>query len=86
MATDLDRTLDDILADKKSSARRNKGRNAPTGGVKKRSARIENNRKKSTTAAPAQPAAKPAKKTKTDTKIVVSNLVSFQNAVLLSLQ
>ncbi|EPS40392.1 hypothetical protein H072_5796 [Dactylellina haptotyla CBS 200.50] len=71
--TNLDRSLDEILDDKKK-ARRNTKKAGPVGGVRKRSARIENKRK----AAPAAPAA-PAKKAdnkkeKTDTKIQVSNL------------
>ncbi|KAF3936277.1 hypothetical protein ABW19_dt0206887 [Dactylella cylindrospora] len=73
MASNLDRSLDEILDDKKR-ARRNARKAGPVGGVRKRSARIEQ-KKKTAPAVPA-PAPKKAEKkeTKTDTKIQVSNL------------
>ncbi|KAK6506761.1 hypothetical protein TWF481_005221 [Arthrobotrys musiformis] len=75
MASNLDRSLDEILKDKKGDARRNNKRAGPVGGVRKRSARIEQNKKKAATAAPTGPAKKAeTKKDGNDTKIQVSNL------------
>lgn len=77
MASNLDRSLDEILKDKKEGVRRNTKKAGPVGGVRKRSARIEQNKKKAAAAAPAGPAKKAdTKKERTDTKIQVSNLVS----------
>ncbi|EWC45670.1 hypothetical protein DRE_05231 [Drechslerella stenobrocha 248] len=74
MATNLDRSLDEILDDKKK-ARRNNSRNAgPVGGVRKRSVRIEQKKKAAPVAPPAGPAKRADKKEKTDSKIQVSNL------------
>lgn len=83
MSTNLDRSLDEILSDNKPSRRGGKG--GPTGGVGKRSARLQQQQKN----APA-PTTKTAPKTKKsdgdkkDTKIIVSNLVStnFLNTVI----
>jgi len=78
MSTNLDRSLDEILSDNKPSRRGGKG--GPTGGVGKRSARLQQQQQQQKNA-PA-PAAKNAPKTKKsdsekkDTKIIVSNLVS----------
>ncbi|KAF3913704.1 hypothetical protein AA313_de0203342 [Arthrobotrys entomopaga] len=74
MASNLDRSLDEILDDKKK-ARRNIKKAGPVGGVRKRSARIEQNKKKALPAVSSGPAKKADnKKEKTDTKIQVSNL------------
>ncbi|KAF3925760.1 hypothetical protein ABW20_dc0100742 [Dactylellina cionopaga] len=72
MGSNLDRSLDEILDDKKK-ARRSTQKAGPVGGVRKRSARIEQ-KKRAAPAAPSAPAKKADKKEKTDTKIQVSNL------------
>ncbi|KAF3283800.1 hypothetical protein TWF970_000973 [Orbilia oligospora] len=75
MASNLDRSLDEILKDKKGDARRNNKRAGPVGGIRKRSARIEQNKKKAAAATPTGPAKKAdTKKDGNDTKIQVSNL------------
>ncbi|KAK6534892.1 hypothetical protein TWF281_006191 [Arthrobotrys megalospora] len=75
MASNLDRSLDEILKDKKEGARRNTKKAGPVGGVRKRSARIEQNKKKAAAVAPTGPAKKADnKKDGNDTKIQVSNL------------
>ncbi|KAK6350537.1 hypothetical protein TWF718_003727 [Orbilia javanica] len=75
MASNLDRSLDEILKDKKGDARRNNKRAGPVGGIRKRSARIEQNKKKAAAVAPTGPAKKAeSKKDGKDTKIQVSNL------------
>ncbi|KAK6362220.1 hypothetical protein TWF730_005916 [Orbilia blumenaviensis] len=75
MTSNLDRSLDEILKDKKGEARRNNKRAGPVGGIRKRSARIEQNKKKAAATAPSGPAKKSDnKKEGNDTKIQVSNL------------
>ncbi|KAF3915558.1 hypothetical protein ABW21_db0205387 [Orbilia brochopaga] len=83
MASNLDRSLDEILDDKKK-ARRNikKTPSGPVGGVRKRSARLEQ-KKKAAPTAPTAPAKKADKKDKTDTKIQVSNLPLDVNEAML---
>ena len=83
MASNLDRSLDEILKDKKGDARRNNKRAGPVGGIRKRSARIEQNKKKAAAATPTGPAKKAdTKKDGNDTKIQVSNLVSNQTRTI----
>jgi THO complex subunit 4 len=73
MATNLDRSLDEILDDKKK-ARRTTKKAGPIGGVRKRSARIEQKKRAAPVAPPAPAKKADNKKDKTDTKIQVSNL------------
>ncbi|KAK6349538.1 hypothetical protein TWF696_005822 [Orbilia brochopaga] len=82
MASNLDRSLDEILDDKKKARRNTKKPTGPVGGVRKRSARLEQ-KKKAAPAAPTAPAKKTDKKEKTDTKIQVSNLPLDVNEAML---
>ena len=81
MSHNLDRSLDEILANSKP-VRRARGKAAPAGGIRKRSARVQQRNAAAAAAAPTTKAATNAsngasgrKGERNDTKILVSHLV-----------